>query len=479
MVHVHPLTRLREGMGLSQSEYAKLVARTHTALALGNTAARRERVSRWEAARSVPEHTAQLAMAHIHGIPAREVHQLGWPHWLHLATGDATLLDQPYTDHGAVLALRAVVDLSGARHSPELTLRGRELASHLGAALTQLADPGRTGWTRRTTRSAAGCVPGLVGNRLRWSEARTTALEQQEAGTLMPAAALYGVAYAEHRLVVGNLLSGARTSTETGAGTSGGVESPGPRRLFPLAARTALLCTWLSSALGEETGAERHNLAALRAAVATGDRAAAGVVMAQLATRHLIVGDAADARMIVRAARAADPEPAPAVAVVLHTREALALARLGRSGDTARALDRAADTLAADTPVASDHKHRHRPGFPFTVDDRFLTSVRADAWLHAADPRRAEPHAAALLDWLDGPEPVLAPPLTGRMLLSVVDTYLALGEAAQAVRATSCAIGVSGTLPQGLARQYHGRLAAHQHEPLIREALEQLAHGEL
>ncbi|EFL19771.1 predicted protein [Streptomyces sp. C] len=62
-----------------------LVAETHAALGLGQMAARREKVSRWESGRTIPEHSAQLAMAHIHHVPATEVCRLGWPHWLYLA----------------------------------------------------------------------------------------------------------------------------------------------------------------------------------------------------------------------------------------------------------------------------------------------------------------------------------------------------------------------------------------------------------
>ncbi|MEV7601215.1 hypothetical protein AB0O91_28005 [Kitasatospora sp. NPDC089797] len=449
MVHANPLTRLRAGLGLSRPEYAKLIARTHGALALGQLAVRADRVAGWESGRAVPVHTVQLAIAHVHGVPAGEVHRFGWPHWLCLADGEATVLDRPYTDHGAVLALRAALHLPRVAWSPELALQGRPLVGQLNEALNGLAAAARADGRRPGEGPPRSEAP------LRWMEARTTALEQYESGTLLPPAALYGAADAEHRLVVGRLLTG----------TDG--RPPAPRRLFPLAARTALLCTWLSSAVGEETRAERYNLVALRAAVASGRRAAVATVLAKLATRHLLAGDAADARAILRVARAADPKPEPALAVLLHTREALALARLGRSGDAARALDHAADALASCDG-------RHRPGFPFTVDGRHLAAARADTWLHAGAPRRAEPHVADLLDELDGPEPVPAPPLSGRILLTAVDTYLALGEARQAARATYCAIALTGTLPPGLARQYHRRLAAHQHEPVIRDALERL-----
>ncbi|MFB8062477.1 hypothetical protein ACFC6U_40740, partial [Kitasatospora purpeofusca] len=73
----HPLTLLRTSLGHSQSAYAQLIAKTHAQLGFGQMAARREKVSRWESGRIVPELTAQYAMAHVHRVPAGEAGTAG------------------------------------------------------------------------------------------------------------------------------------------------------------------------------------------------------------------------------------------------------------------------------------------------------------------------------------------------------------------------------------------------------------------
>src|SRR5262245_41707753 len=95
--HRHPLAALRSRAGYTHGEYARLIAETHAELGFGHMAARREKVSRWEAGRAVPERTAQLAIAHIHAVPKEDVDRLVWPDWLHLAYGDARQLELPWT----------------------------------------------------------------------------------------------------------------------------------------------------------------------------------------------------------------------------------------------------------------------------------------------------------------------------------------------------------------------------------------------
>ncbi|MFD8082377.1 hypothetical protein ACFV4F_11865 [Kitasatospora sp. NPDC059722] len=46
--------------------------------------------------------------------PTRDVCRLGRPHWLDRATGDAGLLDQPFTDEGTAHVLRGAVHLPDA-----------------------------------------------------------------------------------------------------------------------------------------------------------------------------------------------------------------------------------------------------------------------------------------------------------------------------------------------------------------------------
>ncbi|MEV7601216.1 hypothetical protein AB0O91_28010 [Kitasatospora sp. NPDC089797] len=437
----HPLTLLRAAKGLSHPEYARLVAQTHVDLGFGQMAARREKVSRWESGRTVPEQTAQLAMAHLHGVPAREVRRLGWPFWLHLAISDTTLREQPYTVEGAELVLGSSLHLARAPRSPELLVRGTALTAQLRSALTQIAAGGGRSTGRGGTPSRA--------EQLAWIEARTEALEQHEAGTLVPAACLYRTAHAEHRLVIRLLGSRDREGPATGP-------------LFHLAARTALLGSWLSGALGEETKAERHGLTALRAAAAVADPALASAAMIQIALRHLSLGSPADVLALGQAVRAAEPRPEQDTGTVLHCVEALALARLGNPTGAARALDRAAAGAATGSRMGAAAIERH------------LTVVRARAALLLGDPRGAKPHFVAFTDSLSAPRAAAPSPQTAAWLLSAVEAHLALGELDRAARAVHLAADIAGTLPPGLALQYRARLARHEREPVVREALERL-----
>ncbi|MEU8779518.1 hypothetical protein [Streptomyces sp. NPDC048606] len=164
-------------------------------------AARREKVSRWESGRTVPDLGTQLAIAHVHQVGAEDVHRLGWPHWLYLAT-DAAALAQPWTAQGAVNAAR------------------------------QTAQPNREGVRSYLT------VTG-------------TLLEAQEAEASLSPMTLYRAARAEDRLVL-RLLAAA------------GYDRPTGTRLLLLATRTATRCGCFSRCLGDEAGAERYALAALR-----------------------------------------------------------------------------------------------------------------------------------------------------------------------------------------------------------------------
>ncbi|MFJ8435976.1 hypothetical protein ACIQ9P_32220 [Kitasatospora sp. NPDC094019] len=444
----HPLARLRATAGLSHPDYARLVAQTHSELGFGHMAARREKVSRWESGRTVPEHTAQLAIAHIHGIEPSEVYRLGWPVWLRIATGDADWLETPYTNEGTVETVHNALGLPEAHASPTLVVGGPALARQLRAVRARLARP--QPWPGRDG-------PGLPDDYLDWAENRTKALEQQENGTLVPAAALYTAAHAEFRLIV-HLL------------TRTGYDHPTGQRLLRLATRTSIACGWLSSSLGEETRAERHNLTALRTAAAAADPEYVSAALAQLSMRHLIAGDPTDAMALVRAALATHPRPSPHTTASLYIKEALARAQLGRPDDTARTMDLAADTRTAP----SEHDEAGTP-FGINVDDHFLAGARANAWLSLGQPHRARSYFDTLASSLADPRPEPPSPLAARRLLRAVDTYLALNEIDLACWAVHRAIAVGGELSPGLTTAYRNRLNPYRHEPLVRSALDHLS----
>lgn len=443
---LHPLARLRTAAGLSHPAYAHLVAQTHAALGLGQMAARREKVSRWESGRTEPEHSAQLAMAHIHHVPASEVGRLGWPDWLHLATGDTGLLDEPHTEEGAAHVLDSSLLLPRAPRPSGLLLGGRVLTRQVATALAHLAESSEGEAAETAVRDGAGAPSA----RLEWAETRIAALEQYEFGSLLPPAALYSAAVAEHRRLVALIAATPHSR-------------PVPRTLFRLAARTGLLCCWIASALGEEARAERHAHAALRAAVAAGSRAHVSDAFTRLALRHLIAGEAADALTLLHGARAALPRTSPEAEVELHCQQALAQARLGDPGAAQRSLGSAAEAIARGTGASA-----------MIAQQRSVAVSGALIWLFLGRHDTARRHFGPLTERLTAPQAGPPSPFTAQWLLYAVSTHLALGEVDVAADTARHALDVTGTLPPGMALQYHERLAAHGHEPLVRQVLERL-----
>ncbi|MEU3910282.1 hypothetical protein [Streptomyces sp. NPDC029721] len=438
---LHPLAQLRAAAGLSHPAYARLVAETHAALGLGDMAARREKVSRWESGRTIPGHSAQLAMAHIHHVPATEVCRLGWPHWLYLASRDAGLLSAPHTGEGAALVLDSTLHLADAPRSPSLLLAGRALAEQVRGALVRLAE---------AAEAAVLDAAGPLTERLDWAQARIEALEEHENGTLLPLDALYTAALSEHRHLVTLI-----TTPPGGLPVSG--------LLYRLAARTSMLCAWLSSAAGEETRAERHVLAALRAAAASGSRPLTSAALTRLALRHLLAGSPSDALMLLRAARAADPRPAPGTDVQFHGHRALALAHLADRAASRQALDYASRAVTRGATTAEMAARHHA-----VAVNRALVS------LHLGRLKTARRQFGPLTEHLTTPQSCPPSPYTAQWLRYAVETHLALGEVDVAVHATHRALDLAGALPEGLALQFRQVLGSRQHEPLVRQALDRL-----
>ncbi|WP_371656648.1 MULTISPECIES: hypothetical protein [unclassified Streptomyces] len=352
----HPLAALRASAGITHPAYARLVADTHAELGYGPMAARREKVSRWESGGTVPELTAQLAIAHIHQVPEHEVRRLGWPHWLHLAAGDSALLTRPWDHSGAIEALRAEVQRAD-RHGP----------SHLalsGPFVHALAEQWRTAAKRSTPARATGAHRTLAGT-TEWARARVEGLGRMTR-TVSPAV-LYPAARSDLSLLT-TFLSGASYDSRTS----------GP--LFLLAARVASLCAGLAISLGETAGAERHYLVAARAAMVAGKPEISAAYLAGVAYTHLLEGKPQDALCLIDAAQSALHRPGHHVAAILHLLGARAHALLGEAASCARSLDRAGAALAA---LATGH--RGKP-CPLQVVEMHLAAGEVAAAAQGAGP---------------------------------------------------------------------------------------------
>ncbi|MEI5098143.1 hypothetical protein RB200_05205 [Streptomyces sp. PmtG] len=416
-------------------------------MGLGQMAARREKVSRWESGRIAPELTAQLAIARVHHVPEQDVLRLGWPRWALLATGDAALLTPSWTPEDAIAAT-AITAQTTKPPAFGLAVTGSALASQIKAALGALTSglppPAQEGRT-------------LVPEAPAWAQARIATLESLESGTLIPQTALFAAARAEYQGVSG-LLRHYGYDRLTGA------------RLLLLAARAAALCTWLSGALGEELRAERYALAATRAATAAGAPRHTAAYLSLLAIRHLRRGAPEDALALIRAARSCTPRPTARLAVILETREARALARLGEHTASLRAVDRAAQALAAVPPSWNPDSDPTASN----IDNEYLTLAQGHVWLRLGHPGKALTYYQSLLDIFPDPAQPLSPHIAAR-LRPVVEAQLAVGESNAATDTVEHALALTGTLPPGIAGWFQQQLTPHARHPATRDLLNHLA----
>ncbi|MFJ8476941.1 hypothetical protein [Kitasatospora sp. NPDC094011] len=443
----HPLAALRTSTGLSQAEYAQLVARTHAELGHGRMAARREKVSRWESGRIAPEFTAQLAIARIHLVDTDLVLRLGWPRWLTATVGDHDLLHQPWTPHGAMAVTRLTAATAGDPR-PGLAAVGSSLTAQIRGAITAL-----DGNARPPQRNG----PHITPETLTWAEHRIRALERLETGSPSHPAALRLAARTEHQLI-SDLLS------------SHGYDRILGTELLLLAARTAALCTWTSHVLGEDAQAERFNLAAIRAASAAGAPHRTAAHLAQLAFRHRHHGHPRDVLSLVQAARTIDPHPTPRLATVLHTHQALALARLAQPTTALRAMDHAEHALATAPPQWDPNADPAGA----TIDENYLAVSHGSTQLALGEPTRALTWFSALLN-TGTPTRRHPTPYAVTDLSLVVQAQLAAGQTDEAASTVRHAVDRSGNLPPGLADRFRALLAPHTHQPPVQAALAHLA----
>ncbi|MEU8463952.1 hypothetical protein [Streptomyces sp. NPDC029003] len=441
----HPLTRLRLAAGLPHPAYARLIADTHALLGHGTMAARREKVSRWESGRVTPDVTTQLAIAHVHRIPEEFVHQLGWPHWLYLATDDAPLLEEPWNTDGAVEIARQIVAADRAPVRDHLAVTGPALRILAARALAALACPAPA-----PTHSPG--LPPLDPQLLDGAEARLRQLEVPEwaphqAPTAAPPltpAALLAAATAEHRFAV-------HLATRTNHHAATG------ERLLVLLRRTATLCAILCSSTGEEGRAEWYGLAALRAATASRAPHHVATAFSHLALRHLSAGEPADVLFLLDTARSLMTDPSHHFTASLHAKEAVARACRGDTAESLQALDRADRAAAlAGNAVCPYGEH---------IDEQKMLFGRAKVWKELGDPRRALTGFAPLTALIDTQAHMS--PQTAFRLLQPIDAQLALNDLDAAAQVLQQAVTLTGILPTGLTRQYRQRFTPHSDHRLI------------
>ncbi|MFJ5234949.1 hypothetical protein ACIQBJ_34300 [Kitasatospora sp. NPDC088391] len=124
------------------------------------------------------------------------------------------------------------------------------------------------------------------------------------------------------------------------------------RRLWTVAANLAVLVGWMSHDVGLESTAQRYFTIAAQAAREAGDRPRAAEAVSRAARQMLHLGRADDALELMQLANAGarpDDGAQPRTRAMLRTVEAWALASLGRSEATRRALGEAEELFVQDT----------------------------------------------------------------------------------------------------------------------------------
>ncbi|WP_158708768.1 hypothetical protein [Streptomyces sp. NRRL S-920] len=314
----HPLALLRGRDELSHAAYAKLIADTHAELGFGTMAARREKVARWESGKITPELSAQYAMAHVHGVPRTDVVRLGWPEWLYVATGHASLLQQPWSCDEALVALEGI-----ARSSPEPD--GRDDAI---PACEQSIRSLTTAWLNA---AAPLDLPDRRGLRLSASAVSSLELRRLEGRKLFDALGSTGTRILADSwlLLLCDLTRNASYDRATGA------------RLLALTADAACYSGRLAFDLGDQRRAQSAVMAALRAASAAQDNRLGAWALTQFAMQRLHYGEVQTALTLLDAAQHACRRSrySPRLASLIHVLRGRAYAEQGEHRASAREMD--------------------------------------------------------------------------------------------------------------------------------------------
>ncbi|MEW1724327.1 transcriptional regulator [Streptomyces sp. NPDC093109] len=445
------LGRILDQERCDAGQFLRRLAARHEALGLGIMVARPEKFSRW-CSGTVPERRAQIAMADLLGVSPEQLYALGWPGWLRLAIHDEhALLASPWTQAGAVQALDA---LAHTERLADMERRAIIIAGG-GALAAQLAN-----WA---TATPAG--PATSSGRTTRIDTETTDLIDSRLDSLrrlddrVGSGQAYALARAELTMVLDNLKT-ASYSADTG------------HRLFAAAAEASRVCGWAAFDSGNTGIAERHYLAALRAAASAGDPVVTANTLSFWAMLRYSAGDPTGALQLVDAAhRHADRTGSGRMTAMLHARAARAHAKAGDRQASRRAEAAAFETYDCAGPTNDE------PACVYWVDRDELHSWAASNALDLHDPHRALTHHTAITTTHHTPPDTPAQPRTAALRLTrEADAHLALGNLDTAVHTAGQAVQILGgvassrgnTIFAGLKR----KLATHHGVPVVRDFLD-------
>jgi tetratricopeptide (TPR) repeat protein len=434
-------------MGLSAVQYLTQVDREHRRLGYGAMAIRREKVTRWESGAVVPDSAAQHAMAHLHGVPADAVKQLGWPGWLGQAfRDDHAVLLSPWTPAGTVVSTAA------AAQGGSMDRRGFLIAS--GGLLTSIG----TEWSGALDAKAATSTS--TGRRHPLTLATLDRLEQRLDDLRRLDDSLGGGELRQLASAEFGLLS--RLADEAMYDDAIG------RRLFSALAESARICGWLHFDAGRHAAAQSYYISALRASATAGDTACGANVLAFMAIQTYSVGSPQDAVNLVRTAQAQTAQATPTVRAMLHMRAGRALSKTGDRVGCAR-------ELAAARSAFESGPRDEDPPWAYWMSAGEIEMIAASSALELDDPQKALEYFGAARDSAYAADGYARD--NALFLVRSAEAHLRLGDVDAACAVAGEALdqidGVDSARPSGALADFTRQLRPHSsarsaHEFLVR-----------
>ncbi|MFE4055594.1 transcriptional regulator [Streptomyces sp. NPDC059096] len=445
------LARILDQERCTAGQFLRRLAARHEALGLGIMVARPEKFSRW-CSGTIPERRAQIALADLLGVSVEQLYALGWPGWLRLALHDGhALLASPWTHAGSVQALHALA------HTERLADMERRAVIIAGGTLAATL----AGWSAATPAGAMqtpGRTPRLTTGSVDLIDSRLDSLRRQD--DQVGSEHTYALARTELSQLVRSLKT-ASYNTDTG------------RRLFAAAAEASRISGWAAFDSGNTGVAERHYLAALRAAASADNPVVTANTLSFWAMLRYSANDPAGALQLVDAAHHHARKIGSArMTAMLHARASRAHAKAGDQQASRRA-EAAAFTTYDQAGPADDE-----PPCVYWVDRNELHGWAATNALDLNNPRRAlTQHTAITAAHYTEQHDDQAQPRTAALRLTrQADAYLALGDVDVAVHTAGRAVqilgGVASSRGTAIFAGLKTKLAAHQDVPAVRDFLE-------
>lgn len=318
----HPLNAVLQSGHWNARRYLTAVAEAQRALGMSVSAIRPEKVSRWLAG-ATPDTDTQLAMAHMHGVPAARVQDLGWPRWLRLALpdDDEDLLEA-WTAQTAVSALTR---LGGP-------MKRRTLITYTPAAVTAAAALYSTAIPADATHSRGRRIGPATADHI---DERLAALRRLD--DELGSGPVHEMARADLALITHTLDNASYDETVA-------------RRLFAAAGEAARIAGWTAFDNGNSAVAERFYAGALRAAAAGDDPVTGATTLSFWAMQRYSEHDPqGGVHLIDEALRQGDRTGSARMRAMLHARASRAHAKAGNARACAHA-ETAALTAYAKAP---------------------------------------------------------------------------------------------------------------------------------